>query len=574
MGKHNKLELDDIHSLNARTYDDIAARDADTDFQDDVNIDKVVIVDDPLSYFVLASLDPTVWAASAMEGGNVTGPGSSTDNAIPRFNGTSGENIQNSGVTIDDNDNVFIPGELRVDKLLNVVEVYKVSDMPNTLVDGTLYRINAPLIFSNGEEKTFPAGSKIEITSTNVKSNTITYSGTGTFLNGGGNIIIFTSIEFIATSTGALFDLTGSGVASGISQNGGGWSGWIDLGTLTSFDAVSQQNMLIVDFDSGIIMNGVITYFSNNCLWANPSDSGTDFITFDDAITDLSMLSVSFLPQGTEHILNIDSNANVNAFINNILSVSAASLYFNPSGLDKTSPGVNVSDSSNIEDSTVTAELFLEGNTATTLIPAAGALVEPNLNVSWTSEDVERLTIDANGATTSDSLRPVKLKNDSNINLAPANASKSLSIRTVMAFPTSNTVTFTNSTNLINETATTLSNGDNISFRDTAGTLPSQIRKDIVYFVVNKLTNTFQISYTIGGSAISFTDNGTPVNAYKVSELHGSTPTNEISSSAPRDLIPQSTIPAVLNSKSFLVVINNDDTVSINVSSGYQRYIK
>ena len=42
----------------------------------------------------------------ASGGGDVNGPASSTDNAVVRFNGTSGKNIQNSGVTIDDTNNI------------------------------------------------------------------------------------------------------------------------------------------------------------------------------------------------------------------------------------------------------------------------------------------------------------------------------------------------------------------------------------------------------------------------------------------------------------------------------------
>jgi hypothetical protein len=37
--------------------------------------------------------------------GDVTGPGSATDNAIARYNGTTGKTLQNSGVTIDDSNN-------------------------------------------------------------------------------------------------------------------------------------------------------------------------------------------------------------------------------------------------------------------------------------------------------------------------------------------------------------------------------------------------------------------------------------------------------------------------------------
>jgi hypothetical protein len=40
------------------------------------------------------------------DAGNVVGPASSTDNAIARFDGTTGELLQNSGVLIDDSDNV------------------------------------------------------------------------------------------------------------------------------------------------------------------------------------------------------------------------------------------------------------------------------------------------------------------------------------------------------------------------------------------------------------------------------------------------------------------------------------
>lgn len=50
------------------------------------------------------------WAATS--GGDFSGPGSSTDNAIVRFDGTGGKTGQNSGVTIDDSDNVAGVGTL------------------------------------------------------------------------------------------------------------------------------------------------------------------------------------------------------------------------------------------------------------------------------------------------------------------------------------------------------------------------------------------------------------------------------------------------------------------------------
>jgi len=44
--------------------------------------------------------------SASSSSGNVVGPVNSTDNAVTRFNGTSGQLIQNSGVVIDDSNNV------------------------------------------------------------------------------------------------------------------------------------------------------------------------------------------------------------------------------------------------------------------------------------------------------------------------------------------------------------------------------------------------------------------------------------------------------------------------------------
>jgi hypothetical protein len=51
------------------------------------------------------------WATPA-GGGDVTGPASSTDNAVTRFDSTTGKIIQNSDVTIDDGANISTPGNI------------------------------------------------------------------------------------------------------------------------------------------------------------------------------------------------------------------------------------------------------------------------------------------------------------------------------------------------------------------------------------------------------------------------------------------------------------------------------
>lgn len=57
-----------------------------------------------------------------------TGPGSATDNAVARYNATTGKLIQDSGVTIDDSNNVVIPGTLTVTSgIIGVSSITKVT---------------------------------------------------------------------------------------------------------------------------------------------------------------------------------------------------------------------------------------------------------------------------------------------------------------------------------------------------------------------------------------------------------------------------------------------------------------
>lgn len=53
------------HAITANpddgSYADIAARDADIAFQVNTNINKVIRVEDPISFYILSSINPTVW---------------------------------------------------------------------------------------------------------------------------------------------------------------------------------------------------------------------------------------------------------------------------------------------------------------------------------------------------------------------------------------------------------------------------------------------------------------------------------------------------------------------------------
>ncbi len=68
---------------------------------------------------------------------------------------------------------------------------------------------------------------------------------------------------------------------------------------------------------------------------------------------------------------------------------------------------------------------------------------------------------------------------------------------------TTNAVTFTAATDLVNWTAHTLNNGDLIYF--SAITSNTGVVIDTMYYVISKLANSFQVSLTAGGSAVNIT---------------------------------------------------------------------
>jgi hypothetical protein len=58
----------------------------------------------------------TITQVATFGGGDVTGPGESTDNAVVRWNGTGGDTLQDSDVTIDDDGSIVATGYLITDK--------------------------------------------------------------------------------------------------------------------------------------------------------------------------------------------------------------------------------------------------------------------------------------------------------------------------------------------------------------------------------------------------------------------------------------------------------------------------
>ncbi len=222
-------------------------------------------------------------------------------------------------------------------------------------------------------------------------------------------------------------------------------------------------------------------------------------------------------------------------------------------------------------NSAITAEAILATNALVTDIPAVNALVLINAT-TWTGEGEERMSVGSDGHTEYTGLFPdAPIKLDGNITLEPASSTKMLAAQFGRQDAARITVTFTNGTNIVNETSTPLVDGDNLTFHDNAGTLPAELREDIVYFVVSQATNTFQVSYTSGGSAIAFTDDGSGTNTYAAADMHGSAPSNSVASNNPRTVVPHALESLSTGDSVFVAVKNEDDAIDIEVTKGYYR---
>lgn len=94
---------------------DIPARDA-LDVQEG---DEAFVISNGLQYI----FDGTSWFERPGNADAVVGAPSSIDNTLPRFDGTNGKLIQGSGVSVDDSDNLDVPGDITVSGTVDGVDL-------------------------------------------------------------------------------------------------------------------------------------------------------------------------------------------------------------------------------------------------------------------------------------------------------------------------------------------------------------------------------------------------------------------------------------------------------------------
>lgn len=140
---HENAVVGDIHYIQNWSVADNTARDALSVAAADVG--KVCQVTGTSSYYLLTDDSPMTWfdLTSTAGVGDVVGPASATDNAIVRFDLTTGKLIQDSGITIADGATGTLSGTNSGDVTLNasVADILGLSTQELTADDPGADRI-------------------------------------------------------------------------------------------------------------------------------------------------------------------------------------------------------------------------------------------------------------------------------------------------------------------------------------------------------------------------------------------------------------------------------------------------
>jgi hypothetical protein len=133
--------------------------------------------------------------------GDVSGPGATTDNAVARFDGTNGSNLNNSGVIIDDSNNVTG---------VNALTVTTNITASNITIVGSASTVGAVAFTSTSATVTGDLTVSGAITATTIGATNVTVTGSASSI---GSVTITTTSVGINTATvtaGTALEVTGN----------------------------------------------------------------------------------------------------------------------------------------------------------------------------------------------------------------------------------------------------------------------------------------------------------------------------------------------------------------------------
>jgi len=195
---------------------------------------------------------------SASGSGDFSGPGSSTDNALVRFDGTGGKTGQNSGVIVDDSNNVSGIGTLAATGDVTVFDDANNADTSLSIGTGTAEALVIQAL-NGGSNKTLEE----------LRFTTKTASATGDH----GKMSFYVDEAEIATiddggidlASGKSFTVNGSALSSGISWDGSTANG---VATYKDGDEATVESNLTFD-GTTLTVGGVAALTSSQLTFAD-----------------------------------------------------------------------------------------------------------------------------------------------------------------------------------------------------------------------------------------------------------------------------------------------------------------
>jgi len=245
---------------------------------------------------------------------------------------------------------------------------------------------------------------------------------------------------------------------------------------------------------------------------------------------------------------------------------------FAPMSLNQKTLKVKFVGNTFIPDSTISIIASFYNGAQTTVVDAQYQYVIPKDGIApWTNDQIERMERTGNLFKYIGRENEVALKCSGLISLEPSlPVNKLLSCQWLKVASAQYSYTVDIGANTIIYATHGLLSGQVLLF---SGILAAPIRADALYYVVNPLLNTFQISFTSGGAAIDITTLG-GAQSYQLVQLLVGSSSNRISGGAPQTISTQAVATMDTNDLLCIAVQNMDDAVDIITRSIYQSVFK
>lgn len=323
-------------------------------------------------------------SAPSLGAGDVVGPALATNDALVRYDGTTGKSIKNSPNLLYDGVDVTLGGKILARKAVNEVEVFSASDLPTpsggviTLPSG-VYLLKDSIAIADPLK--VGAGATVEFTSLGLGA-TITYTGTAPFLQSDltAEFFIFERMNFVLTEDNVeLFDTDGPAILLDrlvvlFTGTGAG------LGTSLNHNlAFSARSSLVSGFTEGLTITGSPLFLLSDIEFRSPVAGATPLFSINGGTTTAQCSNLTVTAHASDDVFDFDGAFAGIATLSQVRVMGGAS-FFAAGSLDETSPRVEVTASPPQKSSMNIGFVVASGVAVDTVISTIGVFVDLNLD--------------------------------------------------------------------------------------------------------------------------------------------------------------------------------------------------